>query len=99
MRHFSIVAYISFSLSEFRTGWTSVSGFRFFAGTLRAALDFALERLPFCFLAVATDLFFFSRGMSETILPHENFWFAEMFLLRLVRKFASNNFYLFSTIQ
>jgi len=64
-----------FSLSEFRTGRTSLSGFRFFAAALRADLDFTVE-LPFCFWAVAAGFFFFLRGMSETILPHENFWFA-----------------------
>jgi hypothetical protein len=32
---------------------------------LRAAEDFVLELLPFCFWAVVADLFFFLRGMSE----------------------------------
>jgi hypothetical protein len=44
-------------------------------------LAFAREVLSFCFLAVGADLFFFLRGMSLIILPHENFCFAEMFLL------------------
>jgi hypothetical protein len=33
---------------------------------LRADLGFALELLPFCFLAVVADLDFSLRGMSET---------------------------------
>ena len=58
----------------------STSCFCFLGNDLRADVDFVLEFLPFCFLAVA-GLFFFLRGMSETILSHDNFLLTEMFLV------------------
>ncbi|HEV7520352.1 MAG TPA: hypothetical protein VGP89_04580, partial [Candidatus Angelobacter sp.] len=62
-------------------------------------LEFALELLRFCLLAVVADLDFSLRGMSETILSHENFGYLRCCLLSLQRKFASTNSCLFSTIQ
>src|SRR5579864_1640726 len=86
MRHFTMAAYSSFSFASFKTGRISGSFFCFFAEVffadgLGAGLVFVPGILPFCFLAVAAGLFFFLRGMSLIILPHDNFCFTEMFLL------------------
>ncbi|MBZ5494237.1 MAG: hypothetical protein LAO76_25205 [Acidobacteriia bacterium] len=105
IRHFTMVAYSSFSFSAFRTGGISAVfcffATVFFAEGLRKDWDFALELLPLCFLAMATDLFFFLRGMGkrEPFYRMRTLSFVEMIPLSPSRKFVSNNSYLFSTIR